>query len=208
MWTYNETINSNELYHYGDPGMKWGVRRADRLRKKVDTLKNERKKIRDTKGVASKSFRKTSKKLFEARAKYKLQKSKNNNDSVGTTLAKRDLRIAKNIKKYGLDPLDSEAFNKVYGRDIKGKDREAIKISEYQTANRIYRGKKAVKLAMSVAAPIGVYALSKKVIPSINKGFERNAYRMNNNQIRNINKVINGFNKGLAFVNEVYGKKF
>ena len=61
---------------------------------------------------------------------------------------------------------------------------------------------------MSVAAPIGVYALSKKVIPSINKGFERNAYRMNNNQIRNINKVINGFNKGLAFVNEVYGKKF
>lgn len=34
MWAYNETINSNELYHYGVPGMKWGVRRADRLSKK------------------------------------------------------------------------------------------------------------------------------------------------------------------------------
>lgn len=29
MWEFNQTVSSNELYHYGIPGMKWGIRRYE-----------------------------------------------------------------------------------------------------------------------------------------------------------------------------------
>lgn len=44
MWTYNNTYDSNELYHYGVKGMKWGVRR---YQNPDGSLTNAGKKRRD-----------------------------------------------------------------------------------------------------------------------------------------------------------------
>ena len=35
-------MNNNELYHYGVPGMRWGVRRADAKAQRVDTRAKKR----------------------------------------------------------------------------------------------------------------------------------------------------------------------
>lgn len=58
MWEYNQTINSNELYHYGVPGMKWGVHRSSaskisswnrkktKLNKKITKQENKQTKLK------------------------------------------------------------------------------------------------------------------------------------------------------------------
>ena len=100
MWEYNYNY-SNELYHYGVKGMKWGVRRyqnadgslnaAGRARQTYKDSKKElktaRKELRKSGGFgmnairkyesAEKKYNDASMKTLDAKAQYKAAKSKN-----------------------------------------------------------------------------------------------------------------------------------
>lgn len=57
MWQYNETVSSDELYHYSVPGMKWGKRTArgyDGPKKEIAKPKNVLMKKTATKKAVKK----------------------------------------------------------------------------------------------------------------------------------------------------------
>lgn len=63
MWSYNQTVSSDELYHYGVPGIKWGRRKA-RYEAKASEARKSARKLQE--GARNSSGRKSDRKAYKA----------------------------------------------------------------------------------------------------------------------------------------------
>lgn len=102
MWRY---IHTDELYHHGTKGMRWGVRR---YQKKDGSLTSAGKK-RYTKDGSEKTVEKLNK-FFEADTKYGPNRTAFQDRAVLKLYKKYDKSVAKDIKK-ALKNNDTKAAN-------------------------------------------------------------------------------------------------
>lgn len=163
MWTYNQTPSSDELYHYGVLGMKWGKRK---VREQSPAYSQAKKKwIREPEGG---SLKKQSD-VWNAESRVKLAKNRSEKK-----IAKKNLKTAKkNLKKGYKEYQTFETdMHKAYGKTKKYtfdpdtkkftniKNHKTIKNYEY-TGLQEYENRKSIQmLEAKQYIPIGVMAVS------------------------------------------------
>lgn len=146
MWEYNQTINSDELYHYGVLGMKWGVHRASKRLSNATTKEQRDKaiaKLQKHRTKATSEITKLNKKL------PKLQKAVDKNVMKNDQHAQRLKIKSAKLKKKSTGFFVSEAkaqklLSKAMRLDIKSdamiaKSNEAkAKLDKNKTMQRLF----------------------------------------------------------------------
>ena len=110
MWEYNQISNSNELYHYGVLGMKWGVRRA-RKNGASYVYKAHGQKKYEKKIDQIKSSNKKNKKEKLAKAKTKLSIYKQRDKNRQSYASKTNLGKAV-VKQILMGPIGSGSYSR------------------------------------------------------------------------------------------------
>lgn len=116
MWQYNYT---NELYHYGVPGMKWGVRRnggarnVTRLGRKAQIARDSAKEWDEMAGYAEAKGKMRRAAKYRSNAEHD-RRDADRYDQKANAKAKRQAEIRKAVKKYNkeydkYDELDGQA---------------------------------------------------------------------------------------------------
>lgn len=110
MWEYNQISNSDELYHYGVLGMKWGVRRA-RKNGASYAYKSHGQKKYEKKIDQIKSSNKKNKKEKLAKAKTKLSIYKQRDKNRQSYASKTNLGKAV-VKQILMGPIGSGSYSR------------------------------------------------------------------------------------------------
>ena len=110
MWEYNQISNSDELYHYGVLGMKWGVRRA-RKNGSSYVYKSHGQKKYEKKIDQIKSSNKKNKKEKLAKAKTKLSIYKQRDKNRQSYASKTNLGKAV-VKQILMGPIGSGSYSR------------------------------------------------------------------------------------------------
>ena len=156
MWTYNQTPSSDELYHYGVLGMKWGKRK---VRDQSSAYSQSKKKwIREPEGGSIKR----QSDVWNAESRVKLAKNRSEKK-----IAKKNLK--KGYKEYQTFENDmhkayGKTKNYVFDPDTKKitniKNHKTIKKYEYMGLQE-YETRKSIQMRQAKQyASLGITAVS------------------------------------------------
>jgi hypothetical protein len=164
MWQY---IYTDELYHYGVPGMKWGVRRTEaklnRLNGRIKKLREKRSDVLKKKGASSRSYRRLSKDIYITKSKRDIVKAKRDNNVEDLMVAKARLKEGRFMKKEGTGIYyTNDAVRPVYGHHLTVNQMSAISLSEIRDAQIRQVGKVVGTAALATIGALTAREVLKK----------------------------------------------